>query len=102
MNCNTKYAEKLQYLFCCLDWLERKVVNSTKKFFICKCFQSDISVGQLTNTYNGRNMITEDQLFASLTNACCTSQYYYNMVLDVLGGMHLIGQILNYDERREF
>ena len=89
MNCNTKYAESLQYLFCCLDWLEKKIFNSTEEFIICKCFQSHISVGQLANTYNVRNIP-----IAHLSNI-------YNMMLDVLAGTQPIGQISNYDEQRD-
>ena len=44
------------------------MVNSTKQSVIHKHFQSDISVGQLTNIVNVRNIITDDQLSASLKN----------------------------------
>ena len=29
-------------------------------------------------------MITDDQLYASFKNACGTTQYYHNIILDVL------------------
>ena len=64
-NCIVSYSENPQYLFYCLDGLEEKVVNSTKQSIIYKYFQSDISVGQLTNRDNVRNIITDDQLPAS-------------------------------------
>ena len=35
-----------------MDWLEKEVVIITKQFIICKHFQSDFSVGQLTNKEN--------------------------------------------------
>lgn len=62
------YSEDSWYLFYCLDWLEEKVVKSTKQSVIHKHFQSDISVGQLTNIGNVRNIITDDQLSASSKN----------------------------------
>ena len=54
-NWDTKDAENPQCLFCCLDWLEKEVVNSTRNFIIQNHFQSGISVGRLKNIDTLRN-----------------------------------------------
>ena len=90
-NCNMKYAEDPQYLFYCLDWHEKEVVSSTKQFVLRKRFQSDVSVGQLTNTGNVRNMIRDNQLYASFKNVRGTPQYFHNMLLDVLAKVRQFG-----------
>ena len=90
-NCNKKYSENPQYLFYCLDWLEKEVVNSTKQFVLRKRFQSDISVSQLTNVDSVKNMISDDQLYASFKNVRGSPQYYKNMMLDVLAKVRQYG-----------
>ena len=83
-NKDKRYSESPQYIFYCLDWLEKEIIFSTKQFVQRKQFQSDINVGQLVNVDNVRNLISEDQLYASFKNVRGTPQYYHNMMLDVL------------------
>ena len=63
-------------MFYYLNYLEKGVISSTKQFIVHKCFQSDISVGQLTNTNNVRNMVTDDQLYALFKNNSGALQFY--------------------------
>ena len=61
--CKTKYTKNPQYLFYLLNQLEKGVVNSAKQFIVHKRFQSNISVGHLSNVNNVRNMVTVDGNF---------------------------------------
>ena len=90
-NCDKRYSENPQYIFYCLDWLEKEIVNSTKQFVQRKQYQSDISAGQLMNVDHVRNMISDDQIYASFKNVRGTPQYYHNMMLDVLAKIRQYG-----------
>ena len=60
------------------------MVNITKQFSICKLFQSNITVEQLTYIDNIRDTVTDDQLHASFKNGQVTFQYYHKMMFDIL------------------
>ena len=89
--CDDRFASNPQYIFQCLDWIERNAVASSIHFAKRKQFQGDINAGQLINQDNVRRMISDDQIFASFKNIRGTPQYFHNMLLDVLAKIRQFG-----------
>ena len=89
--CDDRFAANPQYLFSMLDFIEKSAVESSIHFAQRKQFQSEITAGQLRDSNNVSNMISEDQIFASFKNIRCTPQYFKNMMLDVLAKIRQFG-----------
>ena len=89
--CDSRFASNPQYIFHALDWIEKTAVNSSIHFMQRKQFQSDINAGKLLSSDNVRQMISEDQIFASFKNIRGTPQYFHNMMLDVLAKIRQFG-----------
>ena len=89
--CDDNFASNPQYIFHALGWIERNSVARSVHFAERKQFQSEISVSQLVNHNNVRRMISDDQIFSSFRNIRGTSQYFHNMLLDVLAKIRQFG-----------
>ena len=88
---DNRFASNPQYLFSCLDWVERNAVASSINFTQRKQFQSEINVGNLLNSDHIQRMIGEDQMYASFKNIRGTPQYFHNMMLDILAKIRHFG-----------
>ena len=86
--CDGRFAANPQHIFHALDSIERITVASSVHFAERKQFQSEINVGQLVNLSNVRRMTSDDQILSSFKS---TSQYFHNMLLDVLAKTRRFG-----------
>ena len=89
--CDGRFAANPQHIFHALDSIERITVASSVHFAERKQFQSEINVGQLVNLSNVRRMTSDDQILSSFKNIRGTSQYFHNMLLDVLAKTRRFG-----------
>ena len=82
--CDGRFASDPQYLFHALDLIERNVVICTVHSTKRKQFQTDATVGCLQNRDNMMYIIATIKFFSSFNEIQGTSQYFYNMLSDIL------------------
>ena len=78
-----RFASSTQYIFHCLDWVEKEAVSSSINIAQRKHFQGNLTAGQV-NSGNVLRWMSDNQLFATFKNIRGTPQYMHNMNLDVL------------------
>ena len=78
-----RFASNTQYIFHCLDWVEKEAVSSAINIAERKHSQRDITAGQL-NSDNFAQWMSDNQMFATFKDVRGTPQYWNKMLLDVL------------------
>ena len=90
--CDDRFASNPQYIFQCLDWIERTAIASSIHFAERKQYQRDINAGQLRDKVNVNNLIRDDAIFYSFKGVRGTPQYFHQMSLDMLAKYRRFGK----------
>ena len=91
-SCDDRFASNPQYIFHCVDWVEKTAIASSIHFAERKRYQREINAGQLRSQDGLREMIGSDVIYASFKNIRGTPQYFHNMSLDILAKYRQYGK----------
>ena len=84
--CDDRFAANPQYIFHAFDWIERNAFANSVYFAGRK-----LNVAKLVNHDNVRRMIYDEPIFSPFKSIRGTSQYFNNILLDVLGKTRQFG-----------
>ena len=84
--CDDRFAANPQYIFHAFDWIERNAIANSVNFA-----ERKLNVAKLVNHDNVRRMIYDEPIFSPFKSIRGTSQYFNNMLLDVLGKTRQFG-----------
>ena len=89
--CDSRFASDPQYIFQCLNWIEREMIFNTINFAERKRRQQPLTAGDIQNNSFLQNMISDAELYASFKSIRGTPQYFQDMMLDVLAKVRKYG-----------
>ena len=90
-SCDPRFASDPQYIFQCLNWIEREAILNTINFAERKRRQHPLTAGDIQNNTSFKHMISDAELYASFKSIRGTPQYFQTMMLDVLAKVRKFG-----------
>ena len=90
-SCDARFASDPQYIFQCLNWIERETIMNTINFSERKRRQRPLTARYIQNNSSLKNLVSDAELFSSFKSIRGTPQYFHNMMLDVLAKIRQFG-----------